>query len=228
MLLGQLCWQLSIDCKGVHQFAVYIFKLPPVVVTKCPHLKCSKYHCALDGSMWALQGKQKNINKKKSDGSLNSCLNRAIYIDIPSSEKHLYIYTFKYGKPCYDDVTLSVLFSISQSFSDGAEIVSLTELEPLLVCPKPLFWSSAVDSASGSCCGAVATIKQWKTHSIYENVSSCGYLHMQAKDRRLAETVQSYHERKCVNATSWWCFYMLLPDWVQDFMCSGQCACWQG
>lgn len=58
-------------------------------------------------------------------------------------------------------MTLSVLFSMSQSLSDGAEIVvSLRELEPLLVCPKPLFGSSAVDSASGSCCGAVATIEQ--------------------------------------------------------------------
>lgn len=52
----------------------------------------------------------------------------------------------------------SVLFSMSQSLSDGAETgVSLRELGPLLVCPKPLFGRSAVDSASGSCCGAVAT-----------------------------------------------------------------------
>lgn len=54
--------------------------------------------------------------------------------------------------------TLSVLFSISQSLSDGAEAgVSLREFGPLLVCPKLLFGRSAVDSASGSCCGAVAT-----------------------------------------------------------------------
>lgn len=58
-------------------------------------------------------------------------------------------------------MTPSVLFSMSQSLSDGAEtVVSLRELEPLLVCPKPLFGRSAVDSASGSCCGAVATIEQ--------------------------------------------------------------------
>lgn len=54
--------------------------------------------------------------------------------------------------------TLSVLFSVSQSLSDGAETgVSLRGFGPLLVCPKPLFGRSADDSASGSCCGAVAT-----------------------------------------------------------------------
>lgn len=53
---------------------------------------------------------------------------------------------------------LSVLLSMPQSLSDGAEAgVSLREFGPLLVCPKPLFGRSVVDSASGSCCGAVAT-----------------------------------------------------------------------
>lgn len=67
---------------------------------------------------------------------------------------------FKYGSPSYDNVTamLSVLFSMSQSLSDGAEAgMSLREFGPLLVCTRLLFGRSAVDSASGSCCGAVAT-----------------------------------------------------------------------
>lgn len=52
---------------------------------------------------------------------------------------------------------MSVIFSVSWSFSAGVEtIVSLKEFEPLPVWPKPLFGRSAVDSASGSCCGAVA------------------------------------------------------------------------
>lgn len=56
---------------------------------------------------------------------------------------------------------LSVFFSLSWSFSAGVEtIVSLREFEPLLVCPKPLFGRSAVDSVSGSCCGAVATTEE--------------------------------------------------------------------
>ncbi len=68
-----------------------------------------------------------------------------------------------------------MLFSASQSLSDGAETgVSLREFGPLLVCPKPLFGRSAVDSASGSCCGAVATKRAnvEKIHYIYEIVSS--------------------------------------------------------
>lgn len=72
--------------------------------------------------------------------------------------------------------TLSVLFSVSQSLSGGADAgVSLRGFGPLLVGPKPLFGRSAVDSASGSCCGAVATngTKVKNTHYIYENVS-CG------------------------------------------------------
>lgn len=77
--------------------------------------------------------------------------------------KKLYIYIFKYGKRGYDKVTatLSVLFSMSQSLSeDDAEAgVSLRGFGPPLVCPKPLFGRSAVGSASGSCCGAVATNK---------------------------------------------------------------------
>lgn len=56
---------------------------------------------------------------------------------------------------------LSVIFSVSWSFSAGVEtIVSLKEFEPLPVWPKPLFGRSAVDSASGSCCGAVATTEE--------------------------------------------------------------------
>lgn len=67
---------------------------------------------------------------------------------------------------------LSVFFSVSWSFSAGVEtIVSFKEFEPPPVCPKPLFGRSAVDSASGSCCGAVATTEEiWnKTYQIYEN-----------------------------------------------------------
>lgn len=46
---------------------------------------------------------------------------------------------------------------MSQSLSDDAEAgVSRRVFRPLLDCPKPLFGKSAVDSASGSCCGAVA------------------------------------------------------------------------
>ena len=60
----------------------------------------------------------------------------------------------------YDTLTatLSVFFSMSQSLSDGAEIaVSLRGMGPLLEGPKPLLGGrSAVDSVSGSCCGAVA------------------------------------------------------------------------
>lgn len=70
------------------------------------------------------------------------------------NKNNLYIYIFKYGELRYDNVTatLSVLFSISQSLSDGAEAgMSRREFGPLLVCPKPLFERSAVDSASGSC-----------------------------------------------------------------------------
>lgn len=60
-------------------------------------------------------------------------------------------------------MTLSALFSRSQSLSVGAEtVVSLRELEPLLVWPRALFGRSAVDSASGSCCGAVATKRKSK------------------------------------------------------------------
>ena len=72
--------------------------------------------------------------------------------------------------------TLSVLFSMSQSLSEGAETgASLREFGPLLVCPKPLFGRSAVDSASGSCCGAVATNRtkvKKEIHDICENGSS--------------------------------------------------------
>lgn len=56
---------------------------------------------------------------------------------------------------------LSVLFSMSWSLSAGVETIgSLKEFEPLPGCPKPLFGRSAVDSASGSCCGAVATTEE--------------------------------------------------------------------
>lgn len=61
-----------------------------------------------------------------------------------------------------------MFFSASWSFSAGVEtIVSLKEFEPLPVCPKPLFGRSAVDSASGSCCGAVATTEEiwYKNHT---------------------------------------------------------------
>lgn len=52
---------------------------------------------------------------------------------------------------------MSVLVSISQCFSDGVEaVVSLREFGPVLDCPKLLVGGSAGDSASGSCCGAVA------------------------------------------------------------------------
>lgn len=54
--------------------------------------------------------------------------------------------------------TVSLLFSVSQSLSDGAETgVSLRVVGPLLVCTKALFGRSAVGSASSSCGGAVAT-----------------------------------------------------------------------
>ena len=51
--------------------------------------------------------------------------------------------------------------------------MSLREFGPLLVCPTPLFGGSAVDSASGSCCGAVAMNRRKvkNTHYIFENVS---------------------------------------------------------
>lgn len=56
---------------------------------------------------------------------------------------------------------LSELFSASLPLSDGAEAgVSLSEFEPLPVCAKLLLERSAVDSASGSCCGAVAATTQ--------------------------------------------------------------------
>lgn len=77
----------------------------------------------------------------------------------PCNGKKLHIYIFKYGQTGYDRLTatFSVLFSISQSLSDGVEaIVSLRGTGPLLDCPNPLFGRSAVDSVSGSCCGAVA------------------------------------------------------------------------
>ena len=65
-----------------------------------------------------------------------------------------------------------MLFSRAQSLSDGAETgMSLREFGPLLVCPKPLFGSSAVGSASGSCCGAVA-IEQKGGKNTCENVTS--------------------------------------------------------
>lgn len=55
---------------------------------------------------------------------------------------------------------LSAFFSVSQSLSVGAGTgVSLTEFWPLLFCPRPLFGRSPADSASGSCCGAVAMDK---------------------------------------------------------------------
>lgn len=75
---------------------------------------------------------------------------------------------------------------LSQSLSVVAEtIVSLRELEPQVVCPEPLFGRSAVDSASGSCCGAVAIIEQnckRKGHTVNETVSS-------NVDRRLADAI---------------------------------------
>lgn len=47
---------------------------------------------------------------------------------------------------------------MSQSLSNGAETgVSLSVFGPLLDCPNVLFGGSVADSASGSCCGAVAT-----------------------------------------------------------------------
>lgn len=53
-------------------------------------------------------------------------------------------------------MTLSLLFSMSESLSVGAlACFSLGEVCPLLDCP-PLFEVLAVDSDSGSCCGAVA------------------------------------------------------------------------
>lgn len=56
---------------------------------------------------------------------------------------------------------VSAFFSMSQSLSVGAEtVVSLSELEPLPACTMPLLGRSVVDSASGSCCGAVAAIEQ--------------------------------------------------------------------
>lgn len=51
---------------------------------------------------------------------------------------------------------VSTFFSVSQSLSEGAEtVVSLSWLELLPACATPLLGRSA--SASGSCCGAVAT-----------------------------------------------------------------------
>lgn len=60
----------------------------------------------------------------------------------------------------YDKFTaiFSVLLSESQSLSEEADTgASLRVLGTLLVCPGPLLGTSAVGSASGSCCGAVAT-----------------------------------------------------------------------
>lgn len=55
---------------------------------------------------------------------------------------------------------VSALFSVSQSLSEGAEtVVSLSGLELLPACAMALLGRSAVASASGSCCGAVATKK---------------------------------------------------------------------
>lgn len=56
---------------------------------------------------------------------------------------------------------MSAHFSVSQSLSEGAEtVVSLSGLELLPDCAMPLLGRSAVASASGSCCGAVATRKE--------------------------------------------------------------------
>lgn len=56
---------------------------------------------------------------------------------------------------------VSAFFSVSQSLSEGAEaVVSLSGLEPLPACAMPLLGRSAVASASGSCCGAVAASEE--------------------------------------------------------------------
>lgn len=56
---------------------------------------------------------------------------------------------------------VSAVFSVSQSLSEGAEtVVSLSGLELPPACAMPLLGRSAVASASGSCCGAVAITKK--------------------------------------------------------------------
>lgn len=94
--------------------------------------------------------------------------------------------------------TLSALFSMSQSLSDGAEAgVSLREFGPLLVCPKPLFGSSAVDSASGSCCGAVATNRtQVRKYVTSLKMSVVMWLAIMQARKGLVMVNSCYEERK--------------------------------